>query len=114
MTEDVTLPVQRQLEAYNAKDLAAFVACYARDIRIYRMPNPEPVLQGREALAAFYQQQRFTIASLNAQVLQRMVVGNKVVDHEQVSGLSEQPYQVMVVYEVMHGLIKTAWFYTAD
>ena len=43
-----------------------------------------------------------------------MVVGNKVVDHEQVSGLTEQLYQVMVVYEVVHGQIKTAWFCTAD
>ena len=34
MTEDVTLPVQRQLEAYNAKDLSAFVACYHSDISI--------------------------------------------------------------------------------
>ena len=28
------LPLQRQLDAYNAKDLAAFVACYDADIAI--------------------------------------------------------------------------------
>lgn len=114
MTSNITLPVQRQLDAYNAKDLAAFVACYAEDITIYRMPNTEPVLQSRSALATFYQQQRFTVAALRADVLQRMVVGNKVIDHERVSGLTDKPYQVMVVYEVKDSLIHSAWFYPVD
>jgi len=43
--------------------------------------------------------------------LQRMIVGNKVIDHERVYGMAEQPYEVMVVYEVQDGLIVNAWFY---
>jgi len=108
---DNTAPVQRQLDAYNAKDLAAFVACYHTDIAIYRIPATEPALKGREALAAFYKTERFTRAALRAEVLQRMVVGNKVIDHEKVYGMAEQPYEVLVVYEVQEGLITTAWFY---
>ncbi|MDX5406922.1 nuclear transport factor 2 family protein [Rheinheimera fenheensis] len=106
-------PVQRQLEAYNAKDLAAFIACYHADVRIYRMPALEPAITGIEALAHFYANERFTNAALRAEVLQRMVVGNKVIDHERVYGMTEQPYEVMVVYEVQHGLILNAWFYPA-
>lgn len=30
--------VQRQLEAYNARDLEAFVAQYADDVELYRPP----------------------------------------------------------------------------
>ncbi|SNY43836.1 hypothetical protein SAMN06297280_0657 [Arsukibacterium tuosuense] len=105
------IPVQRQLDAYNAKDLAAFIACYHDDIAIYRMPATTPSLVGREALTAFYQTERFTIAALRAEVLDRMVVGNKVVDHERVYGMAEQPYDVVVVYEVQAGLIINAWFY---
>ncbi|MBU1310096.1 MAG: nuclear transport factor 2 family protein [Gammaproteobacteria bacterium] len=111
---DNTAPVQRQLDAYNAKDLAAFVACYHSDIAIYRMPATTPSLQGRDALAAFYKTERFTIAALHADVLQRMVVGNKVIDHERVYGMTEQPYEVVVVYEVQNGLITNAWFYPVE
>ena len=69
---DNTAPVQRQLDAYNAKDLAAFTSCYHNDIAIYRMPATEPSIKGRDALAAFYKTERFTIAALRAEVLQRM------------------------------------------
>ncbi|WP_240221829.1 nuclear transport factor 2 family protein [Rheinheimera hassiensis] len=109
-----TAPVQRQLDAYNAKDLAAFISCYHSDIAIYRMPATEPALTGHDALEAFYKTERFTIAAMRAEVLQRMVVGNKVIDHERVYGLTEQPYEVMVVYEVQDGLIVNAWFYPVE
>ena len=111
---DNTAPVQRQLDAYNAKDLAAFTSCYHNDIAIYRMPATEPSIKGRDALAAFYKTERFTIAALRAEVLQRMVVGNKVIDHERVYGMAEQPYEVMVVYEVQDSLIINAWFYPVE
>ena len=111
--EQRVVPVQRQLDAYNAKDLAAFIACYHPDIAIYRMPATEPSLKGRAALEAFYKTERFSITALRAEVLQRMVVGNKVIDHEKVYGMAEQPYEVVVVYEVQGGLITNAWFYPA-
>jgi hypothetical protein len=33
-------PVQRQLDAYNARDLERFVAEYAEDVRVFRPPSP--------------------------------------------------------------------------
>ena len=36
-----TLPAalaQRQLDAYNAHDLEAFLACYAYDVEVYELP----------------------------------------------------------------------------
>lgn len=106
-------PVQRQLEAYNAKDLAAFIACYHADVCIYRMPALEPVIIGQDALAHFYANKRFSNSKLRAEVLKRMVVGNKVLDHERVYGMTENPYEVVVVYEVQDSLILNAWFYPA-
>ena len=111
---DVREPVQRQLDAYNAKDLAAFCRCYHPDIAIYRMPASSPALQGLAALRQFYASERFTLPALRAEVLSRMVVGNKVIDHERVHGLSDTPSEVAVVYEVEAGLIKSAWFYPAS
>lgn len=110
---DAAEPVQRQLLAYNAKDLAAFVRCYHPDILVYRMPNTTPALQGITAFSQFYATERFDNTALHAEVLSRQVIGNKVIDHERISGLLDAPYDVAVVYEVKHGLITTVWFYAA-
>lgn len=106
--------VQAQLDAYNARDLARFTACYAPDVRVYRPPQPEPVLAGREALAAHYAKNRFNLPSLHADLVNRMVLGRKVIDHERIHGVREAPFEAAAVYEVgADGLIATVWFFEA-
>ena len=56
--------VQRQLDAYNRHDLAAFVATYAEDAELYRVPATTPALRGRQALGDFYRDHRFQALSL--------------------------------------------------
>jgi hypothetical protein len=104
-------PVQRQLEAYNAKDLERFVAEYTEDVQVFRPPQPEPVLSGKNAFADHYARNRFTLPSLHAEVVNRIVAGNKVVDHERISGLQEGIVEAIAVYEVVGGRIRTVWFY---
>ena len=104
-------PVQRQLEAYNARDLERFVAEYTEDVQVFRPPQPEPVLSGKKAFAEHYSKNRFTLPSLNAEVVNRIVAGNKVVDHERISGLQEGIVEAIAVYEVVEGRIRTVWFY---
>ena len=102
--------VQRQLEAYNARDLERFAATYSDDITIYRMPSLQPAIQGKAALRDIYRQ-RFASTGLHAEILTRIVLGNKVIDHERVVGISDQPLEALAVYEVANGLIATVWFY---
>ncbi|WP_398495401.1 nuclear transport factor 2 family protein [Variovorax sp.] len=106
--------VQRQLLAYNAKDLDAFVAEYAEDVRTFRPPAPEPVLVGREALRTYYRDHRFVLPELHAEVVQRMVVGNKVIDHERITGLAANAVEMVAVYEVIDGRIRNVWFHPAE
>lgn len=103
--------VQEQLDAYNAHDLARFVACYSEQIEVFRPPAVAPVLQGIAALSAHYQQNRFNLPELHASLVNRMVSGNIVVDHEAVQGLSEQSISAIAVYQVEAGLIQRVWFY---
>lgn len=102
--------VQRQLEAYNARDLDAFAATYAPDIRIYRMPASEPAIVGMEELRKTYRA-RFESPNLHADIVNRIAAGNKVIDHERVVGIKEQPVEAIAVYEVVDGLIRTVWFF---
>jgi hypothetical protein len=106
--------VQHQLDAYNARDLARFVAVYSEDVRLYRPPASEPFVVGKAALAELYATQRFNLPGLHAELVNRMVLGNKVIDHERIRGVRAQPFEVAAVYEVIDGLIHNAWFYAAE
>lgn len=105
--------VQRQFEAYNAHDLERFVACYSATVRAFRPPATEPAISGMEAFRAFYATQRFNRPTLHAQLINRIAFGNKVIDHERISGVADQPYDIAVVYEVIDSVIATTWTYPA-
>lgn len=106
--------VQKQLEDYNRRDLAAFVANYAEDIRVYRLPATEPSIVGRAAFAKVYETTRFNLPGLHAELVNRIAFGNKVIDHERVHGVGPQPMEVAAAYEVRGGLIVTAWFLSGE
>jgi hypothetical protein len=106
--------VQRQLEAYNARDLQRFVATYSDGIVVFRPPALEPALSGKAALSEFYRAQRFNLPALRAEIVNRMVLGNKVIDHERISGVRAQPFEAVAVYEVVDGLIQCVWFFSGE
>ncbi len=110
MVFDPAAFAQRQLDAYNAKDLAAFIAEYTDDVVVHRLPDSSPVLVGKPALAAHYRDNRFNLPNLHAEVINRMVMGNKVVDHELITGLAESPIQAIAIYEVTEKGIGKVWF----
>lgn len=105
--------VQQQLDAYNAHDLERFLAVYDDGVRIYRPPASEPSMIGKAALGQFHGTQRFNLPALRAELLGRIVAGNKVIDHERVFGLGERPFEVAVVYEVNGGRIAAVWYFPA-
>ena len=103
--------VNAQLDAYNARDIDAFAATYAEDVCVYRMPHAKLVFRGKAQIVEQYGGKTFKSPGLHAQVLGRLVIGNKVIDHERAVGLRPEPVEVMVVYEVHDGLIQAVWFY---
>jgi hypothetical protein len=101
---------QRQLDAYNARDLDRFVAEYTDDVEVYRLPDPKPVLVGKAALAAHYRDHRFNRPELHARLVKRMVFGNKVIDQELVLGVPGAPLEAAAVYDVTERGIAKVWF----
>jgi len=106
--------VQRQLDAYNARDLAAFLATYRDDVTLYRPPATEPSLTGKTALGEYYAAQRFNLPALHADLIDRIAMGTKVIDHERIHGVRDAPFEAVAVYEVRAGLIARAWFFAPD
>lgn len=70
--------VERQFAAYNRRDLAAFVANFSATIKVYRMPSLVPAITGKEQFSEFYATERFSKPGLRAELLNRIVSGNRV------------------------------------
>ena len=104
-------PVQRQLDAYNDRDLERFLAEYTEDIQVFRPPAVEPVLSGKQAFGEHYAKNRFTLPNLHARLVNRIVSGSIVLDHEDITGLSEASLAAVAVYNVVEGRIQTVWFF---
>lgn len=103
--------VQRQLDAFNRRDLDAWVATYAEDARQFEFPA-KLLATGRGEIRARISS-RFQEPDLNARLVRRAVMGTLVVDHEHVTRtFPDGPGRVELVciYEVRAGLIQTASF----
>ena len=102
--------VQRQLDAYNAKALDVLVSIYADDAQLFEHPATllaSGTTQLRERFAA-----RFQEPNLHAQLRNRMVLGDKVVDHELVTRTFPEglgTIELIMIYEVANGKIAKAW-----
>src|SRR5262249_21690834 len=103
--------IERQLTAYNAKNLDAFLACFAPDAELFEFPD-KSLAKGTEALRARYAK-RFADPILHATIADRMVGAKRVVDHEHITiTWPEGPgtWDAVAIYEVEGNLIKRVWF----
>lgn len=104
--EDV---VQQQVNAYNARDIEAFLAAYSAEVKIYNHPDTL-LTSGREAMRKTYQQM-FQLATLHCKIVNRIRMGHFVIDQEQISGAPDgSVVNVVAIYEVREGLIRRVWF----
>ena len=103
--------VQRQFEAANAHDIDRFIVEVADDAQVFMPPAVAPTLVGKAAIAHHYSTKRFNIPSLHYELLNRMVTGNIVVDHERITGIEAKPYEVVLVYQVVDGRVQTVWLF---
>ena len=100
--------VQKQLDAYNARDIDAFMATYSNNVKLYNFPN-DLRTEGQEAMRASYKDYFESTPDLNCKILKRIVTGNKVIDHEYVTA-NGGSFKAVAVYEVENGLITKVTF----
>lgn len=105
---EVEAIVQRNLDAYNARDINAFMNDYADDVKLYQYPNTLQT-EGKEAMRKSYQGWFERVKDLRAFVKKRIVFGNKVIDHEQVTA-NGQILNAVAIYEVENGKITKVTF----
>ncbi len=105
------IPVQGQLDAYNARDIDDFMQWWADDCEYYEFPVrllASGAAEVRERHVA-----RFKEPNLHGRLIKRITVADVVVDQETVTRtFPDGPGEVDVIeiYEVKDGRIAKAWF----
>ncbi|MGB3798814.1 MAG: nuclear transport factor 2 family protein [Lewinella sp.] len=106
----VVTPVQTQLDAYNTGNLELFLSAYADSVRIYQYPD-ELGGQGKDRMREIYGGMFEQMPDLQCRLVSRMVMGDKVIDHESVVMVAgEEPTEVIAIYTVSNGLITEVRF----
>jgi hypothetical protein len=103
--------VQAQLDAYNARDIEAFVACYADDVEVRDLDTGDLRMQGIAAFREAYAAQFMRWPGQRASIAAREVVGDYVMDIEHVRGVPERDdARLMALFRVREGRIDRVWF----
>lgn len=103
--------VARQLEAYNAHDIESFMAHWATHSRYYEYPEGL-LANGHDQIRARHTT-RFNESPLHGELVNRIVLGNRVIDHEMVTRRFPEGVgvvEVVAVYIVEDGKIVDARF----
>ena len=98
--------VQQQLDAYNNRDIEAFMTLFSDDATLLNFPGNQVLAQGKPKVREVYQKLFEDSPQLHSELINRTVLGNKVIDHEKITGrMGNDVVELAVVYEVTQGKI---------
>ena len=100
--------VQKQLDAYNTRDIEAFLTTYSDDIKIYNFPNK---LQSndKEAIRKSYTGFFESTPDLHCEIKNRIIISNVVIDEEEITS-NGNTFKAVAIYEVEDGKINRVTF----
>ncbi|KFF16867.1 amidohydrolase family protein [Chryseobacterium sp. JM1] len=101
---------QQQLNAYNARNIDAFLEPYADDVELYQFPG-KLISKGKEAMRKTYSAMFEKYPDLHCEIKQRIVNLNSVIDKESVSGLRPGvKTEATAIYEIKNDKISKVYF----
>ncbi len=106
--ESPAIIVQKQLDAYNARDIEAFAATYTDDVMLYNFPE-NLISEGKEALKSSYETYFRNTPDLHCKIKNRIIIGNKVIDEEYITSNGNN-FSAVAIYEVTRGKISKVTF----
>ena len=103
--------VQQQVDAYNSRDISKFLSCHHPQVQLFNFSESVPFAVGLTSIRKIYQAVFDTSPKLHTEILHRIVVDNKVIDHEIVTGRSGvDTLEIIAIYEIEDDLIRKAHF----
>jgi imidazolonepropionase-like amidohydrolase len=101
--------VQRQLNAYNLRNIDAFLEPYADDTELYIFPD-KLVGKGKEYMRKYYSEFFKHVPALHCETKERIIQGNVIIDHEHVTGVSKNHPDAVAIYHIENNKIKKVYF----
>lgn len=94
--------VQKQLETYNTRDIDGFMSVVDPNISLHDFSTGKPTIEGYDACKDFYTGLFEASPQLHSTILTRTVFGNKVIDHEHITGRNgnDNVLELVLIYEV--------------
>jgi imidazolonepropionase-like amidohydrolase len=99
---------QRQLNAYNFRNIDAFLEPYADDVEVYNYPN-KLQFKGKETMRKGYSEMFEKTPNLHCELVGRIVQGNIVIDKERVQ-FGDKILEAVAMYHIENGKIKKVYF----
>jgi len=101
---------EKQLKAYNTRNIEAFLACYSAEVEVYEFPITLTYV-GIEKMRERYTKLFNEVKNLNCEILNRTVLGNYAIDQEKVSGFEDGIIKtVCAIYYTENNQITKVWF----
>jgi imidazolonepropionase-like amidohydrolase len=101
---------QKQLNAYNVRNIDAFLEPYADDVEVYTFPD-KLLYKGKEAMRKQYSSMFEKTRNLHCELVNRIVVGSTVIDHESVTfAADKEPVKAVAIYKIESGKIAKVYF----
>ena len=99
--------VQANLDAYNTGDIDGFMSYFSSEIEMVNFADGTQTAKGLTAVRDIYEPYFKASPDLHSTILQRVVIGNKVIDHESITGRygSDDVLKLVLIYEVEEGKI---------
>jgi imidazolonepropionase-like amidohydrolase len=99
---------QRQLNAYNFRNIDAFLEPYADDVEVYNYPD-KLQFKGKETMRKGYSEMFEKTPNLHCELVGRIVQGNIVIDKERVQ-FGDKILEAVAMYHIENGKIKKVYF----
>lgn len=99
-----------QLKGYNERNMEVFLQAYSDSVKVYNFPN-EFLYQGKEAMRKNYTGMFKNFTDLHCTIKNRIIIGNTVIDEEQVlikKGMPE--LHAVAIYKIAHNKIQEVYF----
>jgi imidazolonepropionase-like amidohydrolase len=100
---------QQQLNAYNLRDIDAFLEPYSDSVAIYDLSG-KLMMKGKEQMRKSYSEMFKNTPDLHCKLVNRIVEGNTVIDHESVTGWGDKPVTAVAIYTIEKGKIAKVHF----
>lgn len=102
--------VDAQLNAYNLRNIEAFLKPYSDSIKVSLYPNQQ-LYAGKKIMRSSYSDMFERYPDLHCKLKNRMILKDVIIDHESVTlKKGEPPFEAIAIYQIRNGLIAEVTF----